>query len=162
MKKLSLFVVVVAVLFSACGKKDAVDPAAMDKAKKYNQVIQKGNDPADPIHGAQTTFSYGAISGVAPAKANGIGYLRTFADGSSIVTVNVNILKAPEKTSYTVMLKNTATNVMMEVGILESILGDTRHSVELSTKSDVRGYNTVNVYLGKVLVAEGTLKEVRK
>ncbi|MSR67535.1 hypothetical protein EXS65_01770 [Candidatus Peribacteria bacterium] len=161
MKKLSLFLLTAALLVSACGKSDTVDPAAVDKAKKYNQVIQKGDDPVDPVHGAQTFFSYGAVSGVAPAKANGIGYLRRFKDGSSVVTVNVNILKAPEKTNYSVMLRNTSTNVTMEVGILESILGDTRHSVELTTQTDVKGYNAVSIYLGKVLVAQGTLKEVK-
>ena len=161
MKKFAPFLIAAAVLLSACGSKPTVDTNVPDKARKYNEIIQKAGDVTDPVHGTQTAVFYGAISGAAPVKANGIAFVRSFADGASVVTVNVNILKATSG-HYSVVLKNGKTGAKIDIGSLESILGDTRHSVETTTKEDVKGFSTVLVYLGKTLQAEGTLKEDKR
>lgn len=163
MKTFSLFLVTSMLLLSACGSTSVdIDTSAPDKARKYNEIIQKDKDLVDPVHGVQTKVVYGAISGVSPTRANGIAFLRSFSDGMSTITVNVNILKAPEGERYSVVLKNIRTGGRIDVGSLESILGDTRHSIELTTKESIEGFSNVSVYLDKKIQAEGMLKEVSK
>ncbi len=152
---------------AACGSTTVkVDDGKVLEVQKYNTVIQGSKDP---VHGTQVGFKYGAIDGVGQTHANGVAYFPTFDDGNSVLTVNVNILLAPKGSHYLAMLTDGTSKGLMEVGTLQSIVGDVRHSVKLETKADVTNFNTVLVYLVKdsgsgneTLVAKGTLKKVQK
>ena len=165
MTKSSKFLLCSLLLLSACGGSDEVE-IVEDKVlevQKYNTVYQGSGDPE---HGKQKTFKYGSIDGVGESKANGVAYFPTFEDGVSVLTVNVNILIAPEGSHYQVMLSDGSPTGLIEVGTLSSIIGDVRHSVKLVTEEDIENYNSILIYLmpdegtgGQGLVAQGTLKK---
>ncbi len=160
----SLFLVSLLVL-SACGSKEKEVEIVEDKVlevQKYNTVYQGS---VDPEHGKQVAFMYGSVDGVGESKANGVAYFPTFEDGTSVLTVNVNILPAPEGSHYLVMLSDGSPKGLIEVGKLESIVGDVRHSAKLVTDDDVKSFTSILIYLlpnegqgSQGLVAQGTMK----
>lgn len=161
-----MIVVVTAVLFAACSSstKPVVDKS--NEVKEYNSVRTLKKDAVDDVHGKEIRFSYGAIAGVGGTKTNGVAYVRTYEDGVSLVTANLNIAKAAEKKQYFAWLGNEAAPRSISIGVLQSIVGDTRHSTKLETSSDVSAYDSIFVYVGGTsddpqsgnLIAKGTLK----
>ncbi len=162
----TIIVVVTVVLFTACSS--SLEPAKdkSSEVKEYNTVRTLKKDAVDNVHGKETRFSYGAILGFGEIKANGVAYVRTYADGVSLVTANLNIAKAAEKKQYSAWLGNEAAPRSISIGVLQSIVGDTRHSTKLETSSDISTYDSIFVYVGGTsddpqsgtLIAKGTLK----
>lgn len=152
-------------VLSACGSKEKEVEIVEDKVlevQKYNTVYQ-GSVDAD--HGKQVAFMYGSIDGVGESKANGVAYFPSFEDGASVLTVNVNILPAPEGSHYLVMLSDGSPRGLIEVGKLTSIVGDVRHSIKFATEEDIKSFNSILIYLmpnegegSQGLVAQGTMK----
>ncbi|MFA5800685.1 MAG: hypothetical protein WC840_07110 [Candidatus Peribacteraceae bacterium] len=172
MKKFTIAVLCLSLLLAACGKQP-IQPTASDteKLQKYATVSRKPGEVRDPVHGKEIGFWYGAVTGINRVNANGVGLLRRFQDGTSTATVNLNILKAPVKKFHVVWLSDATWTESVRVGALQSIVGDSRHSVSFETKEDLTGLTTVLVSLesssdpekpGSVREAEGTLREVKK
>jgi len=171
MKKFTIAVLCLSLLLAACGK--PIQPTASDteKLQKYATVSRKPGEVRDPVHGKEIGFWYGAVAGINRVNANGVGLLHRFQDGASTATVNLNILKAPAKKFHVVWLSDPTWTKSARVGALQSIVGDSRHSVSFDTKEDLTGLTTILVSLesspdpekpGSIREAEGTLREVKK
>ena len=152
-------------LLTACsqtnvGHRDADDVL---EVKGYNTVMKTGKVLIDPVHGKETFMSYGAMTGIDATKANGVVYLHHFEDGVSVITANVNILPAPEGSSFVATIVNTREKKEIPGGTLSSIIGDARHSSKFESREDPALLKEVRVYLVKgssrTLVAQGELKE---
>jgi hypothetical protein len=172
MKKTLYSAVLVSILLSACGSPITPTQTDADKIRQYMRISENpGQTTVDPLHGKETGFWYGAILGSNGVNANGVGFIHKFEDGTLTATVNLNILKAPEKSYFVAWLTDEGQTKFIRVGVLESIVGDARHSVSFSTKDDVTGLTSVLVTLeaatepktpGNTKEATGTLREVQK
>ena len=136
------------------------------EVKSYGQIMKTGKDTPDPIHGKEVGFYYGAVSGTTEGRnANGIGYIHVYEDGTSVITVNLNI-ELPTSGTYKAYLGNNSDNTSILIGELESIVGDVRHTIKSKTRENVGETLVVKVLLeerGKsTLVAEGVLKQPTK
>ena len=170
MKKF-LLPVFIAFLLVSCGKSHdiTVDSGKPLEVQSFNAVMGTKN-LVDPVHGKETRFAYGAVSGVNGTKANGVAFLHTFADGTSVLTVNVNILPAPAGHTFVAWATDDAGSSYVSAGELRSVLSDARHAAVLETKQDVSHLAKVVVTLESsvrpdragVHQAEGTLKVVKK
>lgn len=149
---------------TACSSSAEKTPV-IDKAQQisnYTTVSRTASNPEDPVHGKEVGFWYGALSGVDGTNANGVAYLRLYADGATVLTVNLNILPAPEGEEYTVAISDPAEGKEIDAGELRSIVGDARHSLTFEAKEDYSAMKTLTVFLGKNRVAEGVVKEPSK
>jgi len=167
MKKLILSAVTLSLLLSACGPKEK----PLTKEEKIRQYTQVTGTSVDPLYGKEIGFWYGALSGENDVNANGVGFIHKFEKGTTTVTANLNIAVAPEKQYHTAWLTDDKRSNFLKVGVMESIIGDVRHSATLSTKDDLAGQLSVLVTLesdakasipGETLEASGKLREVLK
>lgn len=169
MKKFLIPALFTSLILAACGTSTDVTVGTNKplEVQSFNAVMGTKN-LVDPVHGKETRFAYGAVLGVNGTKANGISYLHTFADGTSVLTVNLNILPVSGKHVVAWMTDETGTSVTY-VGELTSVMNDARHAVILETKEDVKNIHTIVVTLEdsqqptmpSVHRAEGTLKVVK-
>lgn len=149
------------VAVSACGKQPDPDGEILE-VKEYTTVMKNGKVLVDPVHGKEVKFWYGAVGS---EKSNGVAYIHVFEDGTSVVTANVNILIADEGTHYQVYLKSADGKKQIDVGELQSIIGDARHSVRFETTEDLSSMLNMEVrhekglLAGSEVVGTGTLKE---
>ncbi len=161
MKKLLLAPVLFCFLLAACGSTPAPEDKVLE-VKTYNQIMKSGKDVPDPVHGKEVKFYYGAVAGTEGTNANGIAYIHMYEDGTSVVTVNLNIA-LPESGNYFAYLQDSSGDKAVTIGALKSIVGDVRHTVKGETKEDVTKTLMVQVRHEtrekKTLVAEGMLKE---
>ncbi len=161
-KRLPLAVVLVLVVsLAAC--KDKSDPEGdILEVKEYSTVMKTGKVLIDPVHGKEVAFWYGAIGS---EKSNGVGYIHTFEDGASIVTANLNILLAEKGTHYQAFLVSDDGKKEVDIGQLNSIIGDARHSIRFETQNDISGMTKLEVRHmkgllgGSEVVGSGTLKK---
>lgn len=165
MKKSFFALAALTLVLTSCGAKTVQvgeDEGEILEQKEYKVTINNGKQLVDPVHGKEESLWYGAVLGVNETNANGIAYVHRFEDGTSILTVNLNILQAGAGESFSVALKNAA-GAEMDGGVLASIVGDARHSAKFETTENVEGFTTVAIYKHasgqKQLVAEGTVKE---
>ena len=171
MKKQSLFApIILSLLLVACTQ--ATLPSNPDDAVKiqeYNNplVRKSGEAPTHPAHGKEAALWYGAVEGAGCTNANGVAFMQRFEDGSYVITVNRNILQAPEGKHYEALLQNADGSDVLTLGELRSIVGDTRHSVKLDTTYDAGKLLNIQVLLmtdgadrGE-LVAMGTMKATK-
>lgn len=158
------------VSLSACSKPIARDESDILEVKQFNTVMQTEKDLIDPVHGKQTAVWYGALNGVGETKANGVGFIHTFADGVSVITVNLNILPLKKGSHFVAVLALPDGTKTVDIGEITSIIGDARHSGKSETDANITGMTMINVYsvlqsesieYGD-LVATGTLKEAPK
>ncbi len=152
--------VLACLLFVAC--KTAKPPDEVLETKTFNQIMKSGKDVEDPVHGKQVKFYYGAVSGSDGTQANGIAYIHLYENGTSTVTVNLNIA-LPENGHYVAYILDSSGKQEIEIGALQSIFGDVRHSVKNETTEDITKTLLVQVRRESrgtsTVVAEGTLKE---
>ncbi len=157
-------------LLAACGSSGEVDIDQPIEVQSYTTVMGSKN-LEDPVHGKEVEFAYGAISGVNETKANGVAYRHTFADGTSVMTINLNILPAPKGKVFVAWLSDDAGTSYVHAGALSSILSDARHTLRLETKEPSTKLMKVVVTLESTEkpqapnakhVAEGLLKIVKK
>lgn len=162
MKKFLLAPVIVALALASCGGVPSEEDKIL-QVQEYTQIMKGDKDTPDPVHGRETSFYYGAVSGADGTNANGLAYIRVYEDGTSAVTVNLNIELPPSGTKYVAYVQNSAGDISIKVGELVSIVGDVRHAVKFETKEDATKTLSVKVRReGKgdsVLVAEGTMKQ---
>ncbi len=161
MKKLLFAPVVFCLVLTACGSPSEEDQIL--QVQEYSKIMQTGKDLVDPVHGKEVKFYYGAVSGANGTNANGLAYVHVFEDGTSIVTVNLNIELSRRGTRYVAYLNNSTGDLPVKIGELKSIVGDVRHTMKNETQKSVSETLTVNVLReGKgesILVAQGTIKE---
>lgn len=160
MKSLLPVSVILSLALVACGGQSEEDKIL--EMQSYSQIMKTDKDLVDPVHGKEVKFYYGAVSGVAPVNANGLAYVHVFEDGTSTVTVNLNI-EVQSGAKYIVSIENASGTSSLKVGVLRSLVGDVRHTVTMQTKNDLATSLVVVVRReGKgepVVVAKGTMKE---
>ena len=171
MKKFSVAILSLSVILAACGQGTVkVGGDKVLEVKTYNATMQGARTLVDPVHGKETRFAYGAIDGVNGVRANGVGYIHTFADGVTIVTANLNILQAPAGKRYILWGSNVDGSKVVFGGDLESILGDARHTGKFQMKEDAASVGTLVVTLETIAnpslpgshQAEGVMKEYKR
>ncbi len=161
MNKLLITPIIVSLVLVACTSAPLPEKDEVLETQEVNQFMKTGKVLEDPVHGKQVNFFYGAVSGTGGTNANGIAYIHIFADGTSTVTVNVNIA-LPVSGSYIAYIRDASGASRIRVGELTSIVGDVRHSVTLKTTENVSRALFVEVRRegggDSTLVAEGTMK----
>jgi hypothetical protein len=148
-----------AALLASCGTQ-----TPSENVEGYGTMKRGSKDVIDQQHGKE--MSYGAISGASDVNANGVAFLSSFEDGMSRIRVNVNIAVAEKGQQYEVSLRNNDTGKTMDIGTLDSLLGDVRHAMSAEIKSSLEGYTTILVHrtgkgVSPKIVAEGTLKKTK-
>jgi len=128
-------------------------------AEEQYRMVTGTKDLVDPVHGKRTGFWYGSVLGEA---ANGIAFLHGFEDGFFSASMNLNVEPAPNGSRYIVVLQSNEGRTI-EMGVLESLFDDARHTVKFETSEEIAAFLTVNVFLvtgtTRELIAEGTLKQ---
>ncbi len=145
------------VLLSSCGTPEKKIPDKAEQIERYTSTIRGQKEVVDPVHGKEVAFFYGAVSGVGETIANGVAFIHAYEDGTSIVTVNLNVLVAPQGQEYEAFLSGGAEKPIA-LGVLRSIIGDVRHNAELETRENLADRRVVTVKLGDTTIAEGTVK----
>lgn len=110
----------------------------------------------------------GPIAGMNNTPANGVIQTHVFADGSTVHTVQINILPPPKGKYFAGWLKKEGEVQMIRTGELDSVFDDARHALTFESADDLRSYTTVVVTLQEdngnsrpgTVVAEGVLKEM--
>lgn len=123
----------------------------------------------DPLHGEETWFAYGAITGKEGTPANGVIQAFFFGDGTFLYTMQINIEPAQDGSFYEAWLLNGAGD-RVSAGHLGNHFGDARHQLRFEESRDLRDHATVLVTLEKddgnpepgEAVAEGVLKETER
>ena len=151
-------VVLSAVLFSACGSQPKKPDDKATQIKEYTSTIRTSKDAEDPVHGKETAFLYGAVTGVGGSNANGVAFLHTYEDGFTVITVNLNILLAPSGEHYEAYLSDGVEENPVDLGLLRSIIGDVRHNLQYEEKNDLGDRRLILIKLGSKTIAEGALK----
>ena len=132
--------------------------------EKIQYGVPAGGIPVDPVHGKETWFAYGAMSGVEGTPANGVADIHRFEDGHYLHTASLNIAITADGTFYEAWL--TDGEKMISTGHMTNPFGDVRHQVRFESNTDVEKYLKVVVTLEKddgnpvpgKHVAEGTMK----
>lgn len=122
------------------------------ETEKVQVFMNNGRAIVDPEHGLEKGFWYGAVSGMNDTNANGVGYTYAFEDGAFLHTLNVNIEKLPKGEYYVGWLTESGGGNPVKLGWLANLFGDVRHSVSLSTKTDLTNHT-------RVLVTKETTKD---
>ena len=156
-------------LLVAC-RKEPVRISPEEDAPIGNQVIPQvlpGQGPVDaPGHGKELWFAIGAMTGVPGVNANGVTQGHYLEDGTSIVTIQLNVEQAPDGSFYEAWLV-PASGQLKSIGHLRTPFGDVRHSLKFIEETDIRGFVAVRVTqeqddgnsAASPPVAEGLLKE---
>ena len=151
-------------LLVGCSKKPVRRETIL--GRETMNVIMPQGEIAHPVHGKETWFAYGAMNGVAPAKANGAAQAHAFADGFSSATVTVNIQEAPKGSRYVAWLRKPGSSERIRLDILQNPLRDVRHAVTVEIEKDLREFTEMIVTQERAsgpsdddaIVANGTLK----
>lgn len=132
--------------------------------------VLPGQGPVDtPDHGTEQWFAITALTGLDGKPANGVAQAHYLEDGSFIVSIQLNIERAPDGSFYEGWVENEAKQ-MVSLGHLRTPFGDVRHSLKFLGNEDLRSYGRVLVTLEKddgnegasEAVAEGTLLERKR
>lgn len=130
--------------------------AACSDSKIDDYGTVSGNKP-HPVHGEEVLMRYGALAGAGDTNANGVGFARKYKDGAWVVTVNLNIALAPSGKNYTAYLTDSGGH-RYKIGTLQSLVGDVRHSASAEMMQDLDDADMVEILLGDIVVAKGTLR----
>lgn len=170
MKRIA-FVLVPFVLFAAC-KKESVSIVGSGKDMGSQTLVQvlPGKGPIEtPDHGKELWFAITPLTGLKGKPANGVTQAHYLEDGTFLVTVQLNIERAPDGFFYEAWLANDA-GVEVTLGHLRTPFGDVRHQLKFLGKQDLRTYSKFFVTLEKddgnpaasEAVAEGKLVERKR
>ena len=150
MKKISLFAItlVLPLLVAGCFQRTA---------------------PSHPQFGKETWLGIAALSGTKDAGVNGAALAHYFEQGKYILSIQLNIDKAPKGKEYHAWVENPSME-REYVGELMSPTGDVRHVLSFTSDKDLRTFRSVIVTLqdaGRIAVpgqilAKGTLDDVKK
>lgn len=139
-----------------------------------NEILQvsmpAGKEVIHPQHGKEVWFGLGAMGGNGTTKANGVTQSHVFADGTTIVTVNLNIQPALKGSRFVAWLAKTGSKERVRLDVLQNPLNDVRHVITTELDKDLRAYTDVLVTLEKQsgpddadpVQSKGLLKEVER
>lgn len=150
----------------ACGGIGVGSSDELDTEKIQYGLPPAGGDIEMEGHGAETSFSYGALSGINDTPANGVAQSHTFEDGYFLHTAQLNILPAEEGYFYEGWIVNGPS--VISTGHLTNNFGDARHNLRFESETDYGDHLKVIITLepddGNPApadhIAEGTLKPV--
>ena len=110
-------------------------------------VMPTGKEIVHPVHGKEVWFAVGAMSGEGKVKANGVAQAHVFADGETIVTVNLNIQPAPKGSHFVVWLQKpgSSSTERARLEAMQNPFHDVRHVVTAEIAKDLRTYSQVIV-----------------
>ncbi|MBI3331887.1 hypothetical protein HYZ99_02910 [Candidatus Peregrinibacteria bacterium] len=165
MKRVQPFLISFSLLLLACSR----TTVGVDSESIGEQVVPQvipGPGPVEvPGHGQELWFAVGAMTGAPGVNANGVAQAHYLEDGTGIVTVQLNIERAPEGSFFEAWLVSPSGRISL--GHLRTPFGDVRHSLKYLEKQDVRSYGKLEVTrelddgnaAPGVVVAEAMLKE---
>ena len=168
MKTIALLLAITFVLVSCEGEKEEVklDNSVIGE-EAYRYAMPKDGKFVHPKHGEEKWFAYGAINGVGDTPANGVAQAYNYEDGTSALTVQLNISQAPEGKFYEVWIAGEDPADLASAGHLTNYFGDARHQLSFETNDDLSSRLSVLVTLesddgepapSPLLVAQGTLR----
>lgn len=128
-----------------------------------------GKEIIDARRGKEVWFAVGVMEGVDGTPANGVAQSHLFDDGTSLVTVQLNIEIPKDEFFYEVWLDRGSLEPL-SLGHLRNPAGDVRHQRAFESKEDLRLY--ANIFVTReaddgdptpgMRVAEGVLKERKR
>lgn len=139
-----------------------------------NEILQvtmpAGKEVIHPVHGKEQWFGLGAMGGNGKVNANGVVQSHVFADGATIVTVNLNIQPAPKGSRFVAWLAKTGSKERVRLDVLQNPLNDVRHVITTEIAKDLRAYTDVLVTLERQsgpnetdpVQSKGLLKQVER
>ncbi len=170
MKRTSVVIGLCCVLFLASCTKQRVRREATIGNEILQVTMPAGKEVIHPEHGKEVWFGLGAMGGNEKVKANGVAQSHVFADGTTIVTVNLNIHPAPKGSKFVAWLAKTGSKERVRLDILQNPLNDVRHVTTAEIAKDLRAYTDVLVTLEDQsgphdtdpVQSKGLLKEVER
>ena len=128
-----------------------------------------GKTIVDEQRGEEVWFAIGVMDGVNGTPANGIVQSHFFEDGTSLITIQLNIEVPPDGFFYEAWLDRWSLEPL-SLGHLRNPMSDVRHDRTFESKKDLREYT--NVFVTReaddgnpapgMRVAEGVLKERKR
>ncbi len=158
-------------LLTACAKKEGrVRREITIGQEALNVMMPTGKDVTHPVHGAEEWFGLGPMGGAGDSKANGVAQSHVFANGTTIATVNLNIVAAPKGSQFVAWLQKPGSVERVRLDSLQNPFGDVRHVITADAKKDLRAYTEVVVTQERQsgasdtdpIVAKGTLKQQKR
>ncbi len=156
-----------ALLVCSCAKQGVSIQKDTDGTSEGFQFVMPNKDATDPIHGKELWLGIGALAGENKVPANGIGQLHYMADGTSLVSLQVNIHPAVSGLEYHGYLVNESGD-RVDIGTLDSFSG-VRHRLNYEAKRDLRDHLNIELTLNKAgspvagsLQAKGTMTEKKR
>jgi len=101
--------------------------------------------PADPQHGAVSYLGIGPLEGIKDVMANGTAVVWAFEDGTSRVSIQLNIAESAQEYVYVGWLADESERSYERLGTLQNRSGDVRHSLVLEAQKDFKRYTAVVV-----------------
>ncbi len=101
--------------------------------------------PADPQHGTITYLGIGPLQGIKDVVANGTAVVWAFEDGTSRVSLQLNVAEAAQGLVYIGWLADASKSRYEKLGTLQNTSGDVRHSLKLEAQKDLERYSSVIV-----------------
>ncbi|MBU0458202.1 anti-sigma factor [Patescibacteria group bacterium] len=155
---------------TACNDKVKIEDDVIGE-EAYNYAMPKDGKFEHPKHGKEEWFAYGAMSGVGDTPANGVVQGYKYEDGTSAVTMQLNINPTEEGSFYEAWLTAEEPDEIISIGHLTNYFGDSRHQLSFEADTDIQSKPFVMVTLesddgnpdpSENLVAKGTLKVVKR
>ncbi len=170
MKK--LLILIAPLILLSCGKDDSIaveDPPIGEEAFRY--VMPGKGKIVHLDHGKEKWFAYGAMNSASEVPANGVVQGHMYEDGTSEITVQLNINTADDGSFYEAWITTEDEAALIPIGHLVNHFGDTRHQVLFSDEMDIRNLNIVHITLEQddgnpaysgVKLAEGVMRRVKR
>lgn len=150
-------------LLVSCGK--GIDTEAPIGIEEHQRAMP-GKEVVDTKHGKEIWFAVGVMDGVVGTPANGVAQAHVFEDGTSLITLQLNIGIPEDGFFYEAWLERWSLDPL-PLGHLRSVTSDVRHQRIFESPEDLQTFT--NVFVTReaddgnadpgVRVAEGVLKE---
>lgn len=134
-----------------------------------HQRAMPGKEIIDTKHGKEIWFAVGVMDGVAGTPANGVAQAHVFEDGTSLITLQLNIGIPEDGFFYEAWLERESLDTL-SLGHLRSVTSDVRYRFIFESPEDLQTFTHVFVTreaddgnpASGVWVAEGILKERKR
>ena len=152
-------------LMTACRGRQRVHTDTTIGKEVMQVVMPTGKGVVHPQHGKEEWFAIGPMKGEGDTKANGVAQAHVFADGATIVTVNLNIHE-PKAGYFVAWVQKPGSTERVLIDRMQNPLKDVRFAATADIAKDLRDYTTVIVTLQRSsspqkddpVVATGVLK----
>jgi len=161
----NMILLVALFLLVSCGKEPTEEPIGIEKHSR----AMPGKEIVDAKRGKELWFAVGILEGMEETQANGVVQSHFFEDGTSLITIQLNIEVPPDGFFYEAWLDRGSLEPL-SLGHLRNPMSDVRHERTFESKKDLREYT--NVFVTReaddgnpapgMRVAEGVLKERKR